>query len=39
MKKVSVTVTLLIAFLPTAFGQATDKSDKTRTARHHYFII
>jgi len=32
MKKFLVTVTLLIAFLSLAFGQATDKSDKTRTA-------
>ena len=32
MKKFLVTVTLLITFLSLAFGQATDKSDKTRTA-------
>ncbi len=32
MKKFLLTVTLLIAFLSSAFGQATDKSDKTRTA-------
>jgi len=32
MKKFLVTLTLLIAFLSIAFGQATDKSDKTRTA-------
>ena len=32
MKKFFVTVTLLTAFLSSAFGQATDKSDKTRTA-------
>ncbi len=32
MKKFLVTVTLLIAFLSLAFGQATDKSDKTRSA-------
>ena len=32
MRKFLVTVTWLIAFLSLAFGQATDKSAKTRTA-------
>src|SRR5205807_7853661 len=32
MKKFLVTLTLLIAFFSLASGQATDKSDKTRTA-------